>query len=72
METENLVQQGDESSKKRVVAIYSGGMDSFTLLHRLLRQGYEVHALSFNYGQRHSKELQFARRVCAELNRAHK
>ncbi len=72
METENLVQQGDESSKKRVVAIYSGGMDSFTLLHRLLRQGYEVHALSFNYGQRHSKELQFARRVCAELNLSHK
>lgn len=57
---------------RRVVAIYSGGMDSFTLLHRLLRQGYEVHALSFNYGQRHRKELQYARQVCEELGLSHK
>lgn len=72
MVAENSKQQSAVASGKRVVAIYSGGMDSFTLLHRLLREGYEVHALSFNYGQRHSKELQFARRVCAELNLSHK
>ena len=56
----------------RVVTIYSGGMDSFTLLHRLLREGHEVHALSFNYGQRHSKELHYAQRVCEELGVSHK
>src|SRR5690606_14577267 len=56
----------------RVVTIYSGGMDSFTLLHRLLREGHEVHALSFNYGQRHSKELLYAQQVCEELGISHK
>ena len=72
MVAEKQMQQVDEVSTNRVVAIYSGGMDSFTILHRLLREGREVYALSFNYGQRHSKELQFARRVCAELNVPHK
>jgi 7-cyano-7-deazaguanine synthase len=51
----------------RIVTIYSGGMDSFTMLHDLLSQGKEVFALSFNYGQRHSKELICAEAVCSEL-----
>lgn len=55
----------------KAVVIYSGGMDSFTVLHRALRQGYEVHALSFHYGQRHAKELDVARRVCQRLEIAH-
>jgi 7-cyano-7-deazaguanine synthase len=66
----DAIVQGESSN--RVVAIYSGGMDSFTLLHRLLREGREVYALSFNYGQRHRKELHYARKVCAELGIAHK
>lgn len=57
---------------QRVVVIYSGGMDSFTVLHKALRRGLEVHALSFNYGQRHSKELDYAARVCQELGVSHK
>ena len=48
----------------RLVVIYSGGMDSFTLLHRALRTGQHVHALSFDYGQRHVRELDCARAVC--------
>ena len=47
-----------------VVVIYSGGMDSFTLLHRALNAGHRVHALSFDYGQRHRRELDCARQVC--------
>ncbi|MFP8966043.1 7-cyano-7-deazaguanine synthase QueC [Pokkaliibacter sp. CJK22405] len=50
--------------KDKVVVIYSGGMDSFTVLHRALREGYEVYPLSFNYGQRHSRELDAAQSVC--------
>ncbi|WP_420820178.1 7-cyano-7-deazaguanine synthase QueC [Salinicola halophilus] len=46
------------------VVIYSGGMDSYTVLHRAIREGYRVHALSFDYGQRHAKELEIAAEVC--------
>ncbi|RRJ82857.1 7-cyano-7-deazaguanine synthase QueC [Aestuariirhabdus litorea] len=56
---------------KKVVVIYSGGMDSFTVLHRAIEEGLEVHALSFNYGQRHQRELDYARRVCSRLGVPH-
>lgn len=55
-----------------VVVIYSGGMDSFTLLHRALAQGLDVHALSFDYGQRHVRELECAGAVCQSLSIPHK
>lgn len=51
-----------------VVVIYSGGMDSFTLLHRARARGLRVHALSFNYGQRHVRELDVASSVCTALD----
>ena len=57
---------------QKVVAIYSGGMESFTVLNKAIAQGHQVLALSFNYGQRHVKELDVAASVCAELNIAHK
>jgi len=57
---------------ERVVVIYSGGMDSFTLLHRALSEGHEVHALSFDYGQRHVRELKSASDVCEQLGLPHK
>jgi len=44
-----------------VVVIYSGGMDSFTLLHLARARGYRVHALSFDYGQKHVRELECTR-----------
>ena len=57
--------------KPKAVVIYSGGMDSYTVLHVALQQGYAVHALSFNYGQRHVKELVVAARVCETLALPH-
>ena len=57
---------------QKVVVIYSGGMDSFTVLHNAIRAGHEVYALSFNYGQRHVKELICAQNVCQELGIHHK
>lgn len=57
---------------EKVVVIYSGGMDSFTLLHRARAAGHEVHALSFDYGQRHVRELDYAQRVCTSLSVPHK
>ncbi|MCG7536874.1 7-cyano-7-deazaguanine synthase QueC [Pseudoalteromonas sp. OOF1S-7] len=57
---------------EKVVVIYSGGMDSYTVLNKALKSGYEVYALSFNYGQRHVKELEIARQACNELGVSHK
>lgn len=57
---------------QKVVVIYSGGMDSYTVLNKAIRQGFEVYALSFDYGQRHVKELKVAASVCAELGISHK
>lgn len=57
---------------EKVVVIYSGGMDSFTVLNRALKDGKEVYALSFDYGQRHVKELECASTVCTSLNVKHK
>lgn len=39
------------------IAIVSGGLDSVTLAHLLHAEGYALHVLSFDYGQRHRKEL---------------
>lgn len=57
---------------EKVVVIYSGGMDSFTVLNRALKDGKEVFALSFDYGQKHVKELTYAADVCKSLNVKHK
>lgn len=48
----------------KTILIYSGGLDSTALLYRLLRQDCTVRALGVNYGQRHLKELEAARRIC--------
>jgi 7-cyano-7-deazaguanine synthase len=58
--------------KSKAVVVYSGGMDSYTVLHLALQQNYEVYALSFNYGQRHDKELVVAAWVCEDLGLPHK
>jgi 7-cyano-7-deazaguanine synthase len=53
--------------KKAAIVLLSGGLDSATVLANAKRQGYEVHALSFSYGQRHSWELEAARHVAEAI-----
>jgi 7-cyano-7-deazaguanine synthase len=48
---------------KRAVVLLSGGLDSATVLAIANHQGFEIHALSFEYGQRHHWEIQAAKRV---------
>lgn len=48
----------------KVVTLMSGGLDSTTLVAKLLHQGHEVVAVGINYGQRHAKELNAARAIC--------
>jgi 7-cyano-7-deazaguanine synthase len=54
-------------SKPKAVVLLSGGVDSATTAAVAQRQGFDVHALSFHYGQRHAVELVAARRVVAHL-----
>jgi len=49
------------------VVLLSGGLDSATALAVARAEGYACHALSFDYGQRHARELDSARRVAAAL-----
>jgi len=46
--------------QKKAVILLSGGLDSATVLAIASSQGYECHTISFNYGQRHKAELDFA------------
>jgi 7-cyano-7-deazaguanine synthase len=54
--------------KKQAVLSLSGGMDSSTLLIHLLAHGYEVTALSFDYGQKHRVELERAQELVEYIN----
>jgi 7-cyano-7-deazaguanine synthase len=49
------------------VVLVSGGLDSATVLAIARRRGFDCHALSFDYGQRHALELAAARHVAAAL-----
>ena len=49
------------------VVLLSGGLDSYTAAAVARRDGFDLHALSIRYGQRHAQELQAARRVAAAL-----
>jgi 7-cyano-7-deazaguanine synthase len=55
-------------SKKQAVLSLSGGMDSSTLLLRLLSEGYECITLSFDYGQKHRVELERAQSLVEYIN----
>ena len=53
------------STLKKAVVLLSGGLDSVTCLAVAKRDNYELHTLSFDYGQRHKIELECAKR-CAD------
>jgi 7-cyano-7-deazaguanine synthase len=55
----------------KVVAIFSGGMDSSTMLYQLRAQGHEVKAIGFDYGQRHAVELKAAKAIASHAGVAY-
>ncbi|MGL5225553.1 MAG: 7-cyano-7-deazaguanine synthase QueC [Aeromonas sp.] len=58
---------------KKAVVVFSGGQDSTTCLVQALAQYDEVHAITFDYGQRHRQEIDIARQLAATLGvAAHK
>ena len=56
----------------KTVVVYSGGLDSTTLLYHLRAEGHEVKAFSVCYGQRHNRELEAAKEICQLLNLDHR
>jgi 7-cyano-7-deazaguanine synthase len=54
-------------TERRAVAVLSGGLDSTTMAYSLRAQGYAIAAISFDYGQRHRKELEFAEQISRDL-----
>ena len=57
----------NNNNQLNAVVLLSGGLDSATVLALAKSQGYLCHALSFNYGQRHSVEIDAARRIASHL-----
>jgi 7-cyano-7-deazaguanine synthase len=56
-----------ERARKPAVCLISGGMDSAVAAAEARRAGFDLYALSFDYGQRHRSELEAAARVAAAL-----
>ena len=51
---------------KKAVVLLSGGLDSTTALYLAKKEGFEVYAISFDYGQKHDKELECAKIIAEE------
>ncbi len=48
---------------KKAIVLLSGGLDSATILYMAKDQGFKPYGLIFDYGQRHSREIDHARRI---------
>jgi 7-cyano-7-deazaguanine synthase len=55
---------------RKAIVLLSGGLDSATVLAIAQHEGYECHAISFHYGQRHEHELTCAARIAETMNAA--
>ena len=56
---------------KKAICLLSGGLDSTTALYAALKQGFEVSALTIQYGQLHKKEIDFAKESAKHLRIPH-
>ena len=55
------------SDQKSAVILLSGGLDSATVLAGAVAEGFKCYCMSFDYGQRHKTELEFAERIAGNL-----
>ncbi len=58
-------------NKKEAVVVFSGGQDSTTCLLYAVKKYNKVYAISFDYGQRHAKELECAKEIADKLGVEH-
>jgi len=59
-------------NKKKAIVLLSGGIDSAVTLYLARRKGFHPTALIFDYGQRHKKEIGFARRIARKARAPYK
>jgi 7-cyano-7-deazaguanine synthase len=57
---------------RKAFVLLSGGLDSTTCLHIAMSQADTVEAISVNYGQRHSREMEYAKKTCVKYGIPHK
>jgi len=53
---------------KKAVCLISGGLDSCVTAHISKKQGFDIFALTFIYGQKHKKEIESAKKIAISLN----
>lgn len=58
--------------KEKAVIILSGGIDSTTLCYKYASENFDIYSLTLIYGQRHSREVESAKKVTGELGISHK
>ena len=54
--------------KQKAIVLFSSGLDSTTVLYYAMSKGYECHCLIFDYGQKHSKEVNNAKKFAESLH----
>lgn len=62
------MQRPDASPEKLAIVLLSGGLDSMVTAALAQEQGFALHALTINYGQRHSREILAAKDIAQRLN----
>jgi 7-cyano-7-deazaguanine synthase len=54
--------------KQKAIVLFSSGLDSTTVLYYAMSKGFECHCLIFDYGQKHSKEVNNAKKFAESLH----
>ena len=67
MESEAVGNREPRAGSRKAVVLLSGGLDSYTAAAVAKRDGFDLYALSINYGQRHIRELDASRAVAISL-----
>ena len=65
-----MEEEAKSEEKRKAVAIVSGGLDSVTMAYLLASEGWDLHLLACDYGQKHKREVEFARQCAHDLGAA--